>query len=163
MSLTSKVKGLIGFAVTALLLTGCANPSRMVYSSDFSFDNYDYVFMEKPYSTNAVTSLYGMDIEMLDILDSYKLKIIGNKEYETLSDSVKDRTLSSRMSLGATAEKIVMNISFDDAVTGKTGVSITNYNDGDIFDASDRRKVFEGLVETLSKAIEIDKGLITQE
>lgn len=151
-------KFLVAIAL-ALTITACATPSLLVYSSGFSFANYDYVVIGKPDGRDTNTSLYGMDVEFANLLSRYNMKVIGNKEYEKLPAEVQARTLDARMSVSASNKRIVLAVSFDEAVTGRTGSSITTYTKGNVFDADDRTKAFESASETLIKALEKDKGL----
>ena len=131
----------------------------MVYSSGFSFANYDYVVIAKPHGEDTDTSLYGMDVEFSNLMSRFNMRVIGDKEYETLSSEVKQRTLDARMSVTASTNRIVLAISFDDSVSGRTVASITTNTSGYIFDPDDRVDAFESASETLIKAIEKDKGL----
>ena len=54
----------------------------------------------------------------------------------------------------------MLTVSFDDAITGKTGASITTYTNGDIFDPKARTAVFERASVTIIKALQQDKGLV---
>lgn len=115
--------------------------------------------MGKPEEKTA-PSLYGMDIELANMLTRYNMKIIGDKEYQTLTPSQKDRTLLARMSLVATSKKEnLISISFDDAVSGKTVASVTAKAKGDMFDVSDRTKAMESVSDALIQALQRDKGL----
>ena len=87
------------------------------------------------------------------------MKVIGDKEYEKLPTEIQKRTLEARMSVTASNKKILFAVSFDDAVTGRTGASITTLADGEIFDLDDRTKAFENVSETIIKALQQDKGL----
>jgi hypothetical protein len=137
----------------------------LVYSSGFSFANYDYVVVDK-LDGRGSTSLYGMDVEFANMLSRYNMKVIGNKEYGTLPLEVQKRTLNARMSVSASNKRILLSVSFDDAVTGRTGSSITTYGHGDIFNANARMGAFEAASSTIILALQRDKGLqiaVTQE
>jgi hypothetical protein len=142
-----------------LVLTACATPSLLVYSSGFSFANYDFVVIGKPDGRETNTSLYGMDVEFANLLSRYNMKVIGNKEYAKLASDIQARTLDARMSVSASNNRIVFAVSFDDAVTGRTGSSITTNTRGNIFDVDDRTNAFQAASKTLIKALEKDKGL----
>jgi len=48
-----------------LVLTGChhrSSPTQLVYSSGFSFAQYDYVTVSKSDGKDSATALYGMDV-----------------------------------------------------------------------------------------------------
>ena len=122
-----------------LLVVGCAAPPyRLVYSGGFSFARYDLIVIYKP-DEKSSTSLYGMDIELANMLTRYNMKIIGDKEYQSLPQEQKLKTLIARMSLIASSAKVnLISISFDDAVSGKTVASVTAKAKGDMFDVSDR-------------------------
>ena len=156
----SKIKVLVAIFISVIFVSGCSTaPSRMVYSSGFSFNNYDFVVIGKPNGAESSTSLYGMDVELSNLLESYNFKVIGGKQFKTFDLDKQKEVLFASMSLSASNDRIVMTVSFDDAVTGKTGASITKYTDGDIFDTDERTEAFEGVSERLIRAIERDKAL----
>ena len=100
-----------------------------------------------------------MDVEFSNLMSRYNMKVIGNKEYEKLSPEMQKRTLDARMSVTASPKRILFAVSFDDAVTGRTGASITAFTKGNVFNVDDRTKAFEGVSETIMKALQQDKGL----
>jgi hypothetical protein len=154
---------LIGLALV-LVVTACATQNRLVYSSGFSFANYDYVVIAKPDSRGTNTSLYGMDVEFANVISRYNMKVIGTKEYDKLPLDVQKRTLDARMSVTASNKRILLSVSFDDALTGRTGSSITALTKGNVFNLDDRTKAFEAVSATIIKALQQDKGLqITDE
>lgn len=146
-----------------LIMAACSTPNRLVYSSGFSFANYDYVVIGKPDGPNTNTSLYGMDVEFANLMGRYNFKVVGDKEYEKLPGDAQKRTLFARMAISAGGKRITLSVSFDDAVTGRTGSSITTFQKGDVFDVKARTKVFEVASETIIKALQQDKGLIIRD
>ena len=151
------------FLAAMLFVVSCATPNRLVYSSGFSFANYDYLVIAKPETRNTGTALYGMDIEFGNLMGRYNMRVIGDKEYEGLSPENQKRTLIARVALIATGEKNLISVSFDDATTGKTACNITAVADGDIFNNEDRTKAFEAVSTTIIKALQQDKGLTISE
>lgn len=148
----------------AIAMAACARtPTRLVYSSGFSFANYDYVVVAKPEGKDTATSLYGMDVEFANLLSRYTMKVIGDKEYESMPLETKQRTLFARMSITASVtasdQIILLSVSFDDLVTGRTGASISSFAKGNIFDVNHRTRAFEIASSTIIKALEKDKGL----
>src|ERR1700681_952665 len=99
----------------ALTMTACATTNMLVYSSGFSFANYDYVVIAKPDGRDTSTSLYGMDVEFANLMSRYNMKVIGNKEVDKLGPEVQKRTLDARMSMSASNKRIQFSVSFDDA------------------------------------------------
>lgn len=150
---------LVCWLVLGLALGGCATPNRLVYSSGFSFANYDYVFLAKPDGANANTALYGLDVEFGNLLSSYNMRLIGDKEFASMPPQKQARTLFARMAVASTDERIVFSVSFDDATTGRTGSSITSSTKGELFEEDDRRDAFESVSRTVVKALQQDKGL----
>lgn len=144
---------------SALVAAACASPSRLVYSSGFSFANYDYVFIAKPEAQGKVTTLYGMDVEFGNLMDSYNMKVVGEKEFESMTPENRKRTLYSRMAVAASSERIIFSVSFDDAVSGRTGATITSSSKGNLFDADDRGDAFQDVSNAVVRAIQQDKGL----
>ena len=145
--------------VLCATLQACATPNRLVYSSGFSFANYDYVFLAKPEGANANTALYGFDVEFGNILSSYNMRLIGDKEYAAMPVSRQQRTLFARMAVASVDERIVFSVSFDDANSGRTGANITSSTKGELFEEDDRREAFESVSATVIKALQQDKGL----
>lgn len=142
------------------VLTACgAAPTRLVYSSGFSFANYDYVIIGRPDGQSASTSLYGMDVEFANLLSKYNMNVVGEKEYARMAHDDQKRTLIARMAISANDDRIVSTVSFDDAVSGRTGSSVTGFTEGDIFDTKDREDAFRSVADTVSKALQRDKNL----
>jgi len=161
------MKKLIVGLACLLAITACASgpkPNRLVYSSGFSFANYDYIVIAKSDSSNTNTSLYGMDVEFSNLMSRYNMKVVGDKEYAALPQDVQKRTLMARMSITASAKKILMSVSFDDAISGRTVSSISAYTRGNLMNMESRTKAFEVVSESIVSALEQDKGLkITDE
>ncbi len=134
-------------------------PTQLVYSSGFSFANYDYVVVAKSEGKDTATSLYGMDVEFANLLSRYNMKVVGDKEYQGLADAMKKRTLSARMSITASNQWLLLSVSFDDSVTGRTGSSVTSQVKGNLFNVNHRTRAFETASGVLIKALEKDKGL----
>ena len=153
--------------LSGLYFSGCATQSRLVYSSGFSFQNYDYVIVNKTDGSSTSTSLFGLDVEFANLMSRYNMKIIGDKEYDKLPEETKKRTLSARISFSQNTNSSstnILSVSFDDTVTGRTGTNITTKVRGDMFDAHDRNKAFEKVSEPIIRAIASDKGLkVTEE
>jgi len=142
------------------MIPACATPNRLVYSSGFSFANYDFVVIGKPDGTSTSTTLYGMDVEFANLMSRYNFKVIGEKQLIDMPLEQQKRTLFARISMAAAQKRIVFSVSFDDSVTGKTGSSITTYTKGDIFDTKYRDRAFESASVTIIRALQSDKGLI---
>jgi len=160
------MKRLLAVLVFAVLAAGCRGtlPNRLVYSGGFSFANYDYVVVAKPDSRDTNTSLYGMDVEFANLMSRFNMRVIGDKEYPALSPETKQRTLNARMSVSASNKVILLSVSFDDSVTGRTGASVSAYGKGNIFNVNARNKAWESASDLIIKALEKDKGLhITEE
>ncbi|HEY9248756.1 MAG TPA: hypothetical protein VIO38_06475 [Rariglobus sp.] len=150
------------FALIALLtFAGCSTPNRMVYSSGFSFANYDYAFVSK--MDGASTALYGTDIEFANLLSRYNIKIVGDKEFTSLPKEAQARTMYARVSISVSGKLITLSVSFDDAVTGKTGANFTTFGKGKILDGKAREKIFEDVSRMITKAISEDKKLVVRD
>jgi len=152
------MKRLAVFAAV-LVLAACAAPSMLVYSSGFTFSNYEYVVIAKPDGRGTSSSLYGTDVELANLLTRYNMKVVGDREYQNLSFADKAKTLFARMSLEANGKRLVLSVSFDDAATDKTGASITSYKKGNIYELDDRQEVFEEASKKIVAALQNDKGL----
>lgn len=151
------------FSLLALLaFAGCASsPNRMVYSSGFSFANYDYAIVGKT-DGGTTTALYGTDVEFANLLSRYNIKIVGDKEFASLPREAQARTMFARVSISASGKLITLSVSFDDAVTGKTGANFTTLSKGKIFDGKARGKAFEDAARMVTKALEQDKSLMVR-
>src|SRR5579862_5829032 len=115
----------------------------LVYSSGFTFSKYQYVIVAKPDGEATSPTLYGLDVELANLLTQYNMKVIGDKEYASLSTAEQSKTLLARMALSASKDNLVITVSFDDMVSGRTGASVTTHADGDIFDADSRTDAFK--------------------
>jgi len=150
--------------VTALsFICSCSTPNRLVYSSGFSFANYDYIVIGKPDANNTNTTLYGMDIEFSNLMSRYNFRVVGDKEFADMPMDQRKRTLFARIAMSAAEKRIMLSVSFDDAVTGRTGSSITTYTKGDIFKTKYRDAAFESASVTIIQALQADKGLIIKD
>src|SRR5690606_2223772 len=143
-----------------LVTAGCSTPSQLVYSSGFSFSPYDYVVVAKP-DPRATTSasLYGMDVELANLLSRYNFKVVGDSEYSNFSPENKAKTLAARLAINASDKRINMSVSFDELVSGRTVASVTTYTKGKIFKLNDRTKAFDNAAKEIVAAFEHDKGL----
>lgn len=145
---------------TALItLAACHDDAMLVYSSGFTFSKYEYVIVAKPDGQATSPALYGLDVELANLLTRYNMKVIGDKEYGGLSADDRAKTLLARMALNASKKKLVITVSFDDMVTGRTGASVTTYADGDIFDSDSRTSAFNDAAGEIVKAVQHDQGL----
>jgi hypothetical protein len=134
---------LLILVVLATMAACHSDDTEIVYSSGFSFSKYQYVIVAKPDGKDTSAALYGLDIELANLLTRYNMKVIGDREYGDLSTDDRSRTLLARMALSATKDKIIVTVSFDDMVTGRTGASVTTYADGDLFDNDSRNDAFK--------------------
>ena len=154
------MKGYSFLLGAVLLVSGCSETYRLVYSNGFSFRNYDYIVVSKPDASSTATSLYGMDIEFANMMSRYNMNIIGDKEYAGISSAKQARTLVARLSLISTGSKAnLISVSLDDAPSGKTVASITAKAKGDMFSQKDRTKALEAVSHALIRSLEQDKGL----
>ena len=154
---------LIAFIVVGVLVGCSTQPHRLVLSSGFSFANYDYILIAKPEGAETHTNLYGMDVEFANLMSGHNMRVIGDKEYASLVEANKKRTLFARMAANASDDLITLSVSFDDAVSGRTGANITGTGEGDIFELDDRNEVFKSMSLTIIKALQSDKGLLIAE
>lgn len=141
------------------LLAACHTDSELVYSSGFSFARYEFVIISKPDGLATSALLYGMDVELANLLTRYNMKVVGNKEYETLTPEEKSKTMFARMALNASKKKMTVTVSFDDMVSGRTGATVTTYADGNIFDNNSRTEAFNDAAKPIRDALQHDKGL----
>ena len=154
-------KQLVPTIVLSLLVGGvsCAPPSMLVYSAGFTFSKYDYLVFGKS-AEGQSTALYGMDVEVANLMARYNMKIIGDKEYPSMSHEDQAKTLFVRFAVANYNKKIsLITISFDDAVSGKTAANVTSQAKGNLIDPSDRAKALETVSRPLIEALTHEKGL----
>ncbi len=152
------------FGICAALV-GCNDDgqSQFVYSSGFSFSNYQYVIVEKPGGHTTSTDMYGLDVELADVLTRHNMKVIDDEGYELLSPGEKKSTLLARMGVAATNDKLVITVSFDDMLTGHVGATVTTYADGNLFKSKERKRALDHAAKEIVKAFQHDKGLKTSD
>jgi hypothetical protein len=143
--------------LACLGLTACASSNRLVYSNGFSFGNYDAVVIAKP--AGPGDALFGMDVEFGNLLGEYDMRLVGDKEYETLPADAKARTLVVHVGYSASDKRSLLSITFDDAATGKTVATVTAIAKGDMLDPDDRKDALENVSKAIVAAIAHDKGL----
>jgi hypothetical protein len=156
------MKRLSLFLLGMILAGACTTPSRLVYSSGFSFANYDYIIISKSDPEKTHTSLYGMDVEFANLMERFNMNVSGEKEWAQLSPDNQRRTLRAKMSLVATTEESELAVLFDDDATGRTVASMTTVTGGDILENKGRRKVLDAVSRTLTTAIQRDRGLTVE-
>ena len=138
---------------------GCTPPQAMVYSAGFSFSKYDFLVFGKPVD-GQTTALYGLDVEVTNMMARYNMTVVGNKEAEGMKPEEKAKTLFVRFAISTFNKKEnLITISFDDAVTGKTVASLTSQAKGNLFNPKDRTKALELVSKPLSDALTNEKGL----
>lgn len=138
---------------------GCTPPQIMVYSAGFSFSKYDYLVFAKP-AQGTTTALYGLDVEVANLMARYNMTIIGDKEFPGLKPEDKERTLFVRFAVTSSSKKInLITVSFDDAISGKTVANVTSQSDGDLFQPKYRTRALERVSQPLSEALTREKGL----
>ncbi|WP_373079782.1 hypothetical protein [Zhongshania sp.] len=152
------MKSIFLLLFSALLLVACASNETVVYSNGFSFANYDYVVIER--DTNS--AIYGMDLEFGNMIGAYNMAVVGSKEIENLPYEAKKRTLGVQLSVSGSSERIMLGISFQDFITGRTVATIGSTEKGDLFDRDDRTEIFDLVTATVVAAIKRDKQLNVQ-
>jgi hypothetical protein len=158
---TMTPKRFLPLAAIPLLLASvsCTPPTALVYSAGFSFSRYDFLVFGKSLP-GQTTALYGMDLEIANMMARYNMKIVGDKEYEKLSPDDKTRTLIVRGGISTYNNKSnLITISFDDAVSGKTVANLTAQAKGDLYNPKYRTKALELVSKPLAEALSREKGL----
>ncbi len=153
------MKSIFPLIVSVFLLFACASNETVVYSNGFSFANYDYVVIER--DTNS--AIYGMDLEFGNMIGAYNMAVVGSKEVENLPYEAKKRTLGVQLSVSGSSERIMLGISFQDFITGRTVATIGSTEKGDLFDRDDRTEIFDLVTGTVVAAIKRDKLLTVQD
>ena len=154
------MRALVVAIITLAVLTGCSTPDKLTYSSGFSFANYDSVVIQRP--TAAEGAVYGLDIEFANLFSRYGMKVLGEKEYESLPAEAKARTLLVHLDHITGKERGLFSILFDDASTGRTVASVSGEAEGNMLNREDRTAAFESVSETIAEAIEKDRGVSSE-
>ena len=155
-------KRLLAYLVLPALVAAinCTPPQVMVYSAGFTFSKYDFLVFSKPLP-GQTTALYGMDVEVANLMARCNMTILGDKEYVDIKPEDKARTLFVRFAITSFNKKEnLITISFDDAISGKTVANLTSQAKGNLFDPSDRTKALERVSQPLSEALTREKGLM---
>lgn len=141
-------------------LTACSAspPYRIVYSSGFSFANYDYLVITKP-SGEGSTYLFGMDVELASVFNRYGIKVIGDSEKLKFTQDQLKRTLLARGEMTSSRKQILLSVSFDDAVTDLAEANITAQVKGDVFNPDARDRAYASITNAITTALEQEKGL----
>lgn len=142
------------------LLAGvsCTPPQTMVYSAGFSFSKYDFLVFGKS-EGGQTTALYGLDVEVANMMARYNMTIVGDKEFAGSKPEDKSRTLFVRFAISTFNKKEnLITISFDDTVSGKTVANITSQAKGNLFNPKDRTNALEIVSQPLSEALTREKG-----
>lgn len=145
----------------SLLVTGvsCTPPTSMVYSAGFSFSKYDFLVFGKP-EGGQTTALYGMDVEVANLMARYNMTIVGDKEFVGMKSEDKTKTLFVRFAISTfNKQENLITISFDDAISGKTVANLTSQAKGNMFSPTDRTKALEIVSKPLSESLTNEKGL----
>lgn len=136
----------MGAVLLALLgaLVACSKPNEVVSAPSFRFAAYDFVVIAKPGASES--ALYGMDVLLANLLDSRGFTSVGDRYYSTqMTPPEQKRTLFVRMAMVNDGKKNLLAVSFDDAVSGRTMSSISEFAKGDIYDNDDRKAAFDKL------------------
>jgi hypothetical protein len=147
-------------AIPALVAAlDCAPPHVLVYATGFSFAKYGYMVFVKPAESQSA-ALYGMDVEIANIMSRYGMTVAGDKEYLGLKPEDKARTLFVRFAVSSFQKnQNLIAISFDDAVTGRTVANLTAQAKGNLFEHGDRAKALARVSEPLVDALATEKGM----
>lgn len=136
-----------------LLLTACANQKSVEYSPEFSFANYSYVVLERGKSSGV----YGLDLKLIAAFANNQLPVVGDKEVSNLPYADQKRTLSVQLNVDGNDERVLLGLSLQNFLNGRTIATIGLAAKGDLFDKTDRNKAFAQLLEELTIAIRKDR------
>jgi len=141
------------------LLAACSSTQRLTYSSGFSFANYDNVVFARS-ATGG--DLFGLDVEFGNLLAQFGMRVVGDKEFETLEPEARARTLFARVAFSASSDRQLLSITFDDSTTGKTVATVTQEAEGDMLDPDDRAETLDAISQVILEALQRDKGLLVR-
>ncbi len=142
--------------ISALLIISCTSVSQnKLVESSFSFKNYDFLVV-----SNSELLLLDIDTEFGDLMQIYSMKALTTQEYEQFSFDNKKRTLFAKISLDTKGETDLLNILFEDTVTGEAKRNFSGVAEGDMLESEDRSKALQLVSNKIIKALKEDKGLI---
>lgn len=136
-----------------LWLLGCTSQENIVYAPGFSFADYRYVVLEK----GAASGVYGLDLQMANTFTANRFHVVGDKEVENLPYEDKRRTLGARLTVDSDDDNILLGISLQDFITGRTVASVGLAEDGKLHKKKARDQAYAQLAEALTAAINRDR------
>ena len=151
------MRGIASLVLVTLLLGGCASQDTVVYSDGFSFANYDYIIVKQ----GNHSGVYGMDLQLANLVGRHNMHVLGDKEYENLPYDGKKRTLGAQLSVEGDEDRILLGLSLQDFLSGRTVATVGIAEKADLFDKADRDSAFQDLAEAVVGAIQRDRQLQT--
>ena len=106
------------FIIAILCFIGCTT-SRTVVSETAILEKYKYATLTDVMGYNGSAALMDIEVKIYDAVESTRLKMIGDKRIEDLSDEQKEQLLLVRFSASRSDEESVVSVNFVDYMTGK--------------------------------------------
>lgn len=109
---------IIALMILMVGITSCTT-SKSFVSNSANLDKYNYVTITDVMDYGGSASLMNIEVEIYDALNLTRLKVIGDNEINTLTESEKEELLLVRFSVSQSDEESVVTINFTDFKTGR--------------------------------------------
>ena len=113
-----KITLIYSLLIPFIWITSCTT-TKSVVSDYANLEKYNYATITNVMDYSGAAALMNIEVEIYDALSSTRLKVIGDKELESLSDIQKQELLLVRFSASQSDEESVVSINFTDYLTGK--------------------------------------------
>jgi len=106
------------FIMSLIWISACTS-TKSVVSDSANLEKYNYVTISNVMHYSGAAALMNIEVDVYDALSSTRLKVIGDKELESLSDIQKQELLLVRFSASQNEDESVVSINFTEYKTGK--------------------------------------------
>ncbi|OQX75802.1 MAG: hypothetical protein B6D61_09785 [Bacteroidetes bacterium 4484_249] len=113
-----KITLIYSLFIPFIWITSCTT-TKSVVSDSANLEKYNYATITNVMDYSGAAALMNIEVEIYDALSSSRLKVIGDKELESLSDIQKQELLLVRFSASQSDDESVVSINFTDYMTGK--------------------------------------------
>ena len=133
-------KFLLCCILMTLFVTGCGTANKATISDSANLNNYNYVTITNVMEYGNSPVLMDLSVRIYDILSKTRLKVIGDREIDKLSDEYKKELLLVHYAASQNQNESIVSINFVEYLSGKPvasfrgafGMGITSDQDMDI-------------------------------
>jgi hypothetical protein len=101
----------------SLIIVSCYTPSSSVVSNSAQISKYKYATIKDIMDYTGSPVLMDLDVRIYDVLNDAGIKMIGEKETETISDQQLAQLLLVKYSAHQSAKESIVSISFIEYLT----------------------------------------------